>query len=98
MITHSVIFRLKHLAGSAAEQAFLGDARILGAIPGVQNFRRLRQISPKNDYRFGFAMEFADKEAYAGYDGHPAHIAFVRDRWLPEVDAFLEIDTEDLTP
>ena len=37
-------------------------------------------------------MRFADKRAYKSYDLHPTHIAFVRDRWLPEVAAFMEID------
>ena len=95
MITHSVIFSLKHPAGSAEEKRFHADAqRILAAIPGVQNFRRLRQISRKNDYSFGFSMEFADQRAYDGYDAHPDHIAWVRDRWVPEVSKFLEIDYE----
>src|SRR6185312_3678846 len=30
------------------------------------------------------------------YDKHPKHVAFVRDRWSREVDAFLEIDYEPL--
>ena len=37
-------------------------------------------------------MEFADQAAYSGYNDHPDHVAFVRDRWVPEVAAFLEID------
>ena len=61
-------------------------------IPGVEKFERLQQVSPKNDYRFGFSMEFADQAAYSGYNDHPDHVAFVRDRWIPEVEAFLEID------
>jgi len=52
----------------------------------------LRQVSPKNDYHFGFSMEFADQKAYSGYNDHPDHVAFVRDRWMPEVEKFLEID------
>lgn len=92
MIRHTVVFRLKHAAGSAAETKFLDDAMILAKIPGVQKFERLKQVSPKNDYRFGFSMEFADQAAYSGYNDHPDHVAFVRDRWVPEVEAFLEID------
>ena len=34
----------------------------------------------------------ADEATYAGYDAHPAHRAFVAERWLPEVAEFLEID------
>ena len=37
-------------------------------------------------------MEFDDDAAYQGYNNHPAHAAFVRDRWVPEVTAFMEID------
>ena len=37
-------------------------------------------------------MEFADQAAYASYNDHPDHVAFVRDRWIPEVETFLEID------
>lgn len=92
MIRHTVVFRLKHAAGSAAEAKFLADAMVLAVVPGVMAFERLRQVSPKNDYQFGFSMEFTDKAAYAAYDTHPEHIAFVRDRWIPEVAAFMEID------
>jgi hypothetical protein len=92
MIRHTVVFRLRHAPGSAAEADFLDAARGLAAIPGVERFERLREISPKNDYRFGFSMEFADQAAYAGYNEHPDHVAFVRDRWIPEVADFMEID------
>jgi hypothetical protein len=92
MIRHTVVFRLKHPKGSAAEKKFLVDARMLAKIPGVEKFEQLRQVSPKNDYHFGFSMEFTDQEAYSGYNDHPDHVAFVRDRWIPEVASFLEID------
>jgi hypothetical protein len=92
MIRHTVVFRLKHPAGSPAEADFLSAARVLKEIPGVERFEQLRQSSPKNDFRFGFSMEFADQAAYDAYNSHPDHVAFVRDRWVPEVEAFLEID------
>lgn len=92
MIRHTVVFRLRHEKGSAAEQAFLDAAMVLRSIPGVKAFEQLRQVSLKNDYTFGFSMEFADEAAFAGYNDHPDHVAFVRDRWLPEVEAFMEID------
>lgn len=92
MIRHTVVFTLKHPASSAEEGAFLHDARVLAAIPGVEAFEQLRQVSTKNDYAFGFSMEFADQAAYQAYNDHPDHIAFVRDRWVPEVRDFLEID------
>lgn len=92
MIRHTVVFSLKHAQGSAEEQAFLDAALILAAIPGVEKFERLRQVSPKAHYAFGFSMEFADQAAYEGYNNHPDHVAFVRDRWVPEVARFQEID------
>jgi hypothetical protein len=97
MIRHTVVFRLKHPAGSPEEAAFLDDAQGLARIPGVERFERLRQVSAKNDYRFGLSMEFADQAAYSGYNDHPDHVAFVRDRWIPEVAAFMEIDYVALT-
>jgi hypothetical protein len=92
MIRHTVVFTLKHAQGSAEEASFLRDAKVLAGIPGVEKFEQLRQVSPKNDYAFGFSMEFADQAAYSGYNDHPDHVAFVRDRWEPEVERFLEID------
>lgn len=97
MIRHTVVFNLKHAAGSLQEKAFLRDARTaLESIPGVENFEQLRQVSKKNDYAFGFSMEFADQDAYDGYNAHPRHVKFVRDRWEREVSRFLEIDYEPL--
>lgn len=92
-IRHTVAFTLKHPAGSPQERAFLADGtRILTAIPSVQNFECLRQVSPKNGYQFGFSMEFRDQAGYQAYNEHPDHVAFVEDRWKPEVREFLEID------
>lgn len=92
MIRHTVVFTLKHTKGSEEERAFLDAALVLEAIPGVERFERLRQVSPKADFAFGFSMEFADQAAYDAYNTHPVHVAFVRDRWVPEVARFQEID------
>jgi len=92
MIRHTVVFSLKHAAGSAEEKAFLDAALVLGRIPGVEKFERLRQVSPKADYAFGFSMEFADQAAYDDYNAHPDHTGFVEGRWIPEVARFQEID------
>ena len=92
MIVHSVIFSLKHDKGSKAEMDFLRAAEVLIGIPGVQNFEKLRQVSAKNTYDFGFSMQFADQVAYDFYNTHPDHTAFVQGRWIPEVAKFLEID------
>ena len=96
MIRHTVVFTLKHAPGSLMEKAFLRDAKVLGEIPGVENFEQLRQVSPKNDYAFGLSMEFADEAAYKAYNAHPKHVSFVKSRWVPEVARFLEIDYEPL--
>ena len=92
MIRHTVVFNLKHAAGSAAEKDFLDAADVLADIPGVEKFEKLKQVSRKNDYAFGFSMEFADQAAYTHYNDHPWHVAFVNDRWIPEVRKFMEID------
>ena len=81
-----------HPRGSAEEKSFLAAGKALADIPGVERFEQLGQVSPKNDYHFGFSMEFTDQKAYSGYNDHPDHVAFVRDRWVPEVEKFLEID------
>jgi hypothetical protein len=92
MIRHTVVFTLKHPQGSAEEKKFLEDALVLTKIPTVQKFERLKQVSGKNAYKFGFSMEFENQADYDTYDGHPLHVAFVRDRWKTEVSDFMEID------
>lgn len=92
MIRHTVVFKLKHAPGSEEEQDFLKAALILDEIPSVRNFEQLRQVSQKNDFDFGFSMEFESQEGYTAYNEHPDHVAFVQDRWIPEVADFLEID------
>ena len=96
MIRHTVAFRLRHPEGSAEETNFMMTARDLADIPGVERFEQLRQTSPKNDFTFGFSMEFADQAAYDAYNEHPVHAAFVADRWVGEVEDFLEIDYRPL--
>ena len=92
-IRHSVAFALRHAAGSADEASFLEAGAALARIPGVERFEILREVSAKNDFRFAFAMEFADEATYRAYDAHPDHVAFVEQRWVPEVTSFVEIDT-----
>lgn len=95
MIRHTVVFTLKHAHGSLQEKAFMRDAKAaLHDIPGVKKFEQLRQVSKKNDFEFGFSMEFADQAAYDGYNNHPKHVKFVEERWKREVEKFLEIDYE----
>jgi Stress responsive A/B Barrel Domain len=92
MIRHTVMFNLRHANRSSQETGFLKHAEVLAKIPGVEKFEQLRQVSPKNDFAFGFSMEFVSQAEYSAYNDHPDHVAFVRDRWVPEVAKFLEVD------
>src|SRR5258705_11235487 len=93
-IRHTVAFTPTHAPGSDGEADFLAAAARLENIPGVEAFEILRETSPKNAYRFGISMEFADSAAYGSYNDHPDHVRFVQERWLTEVADFLEIDYE----
>jgi hypothetical protein len=95
-IRHAVVFTLTHPQDSAEEADFLDAIARLEAIPGVEAFELMREVSPKNDYRFGLTMEFVDPSAYTAYNEHPDHVAFVATRWDSEVTDFLEIDTTAL--
>ncbi|MBB6675339.1 Dabb family protein [Cohnella nanjingensis] len=88
-----VIFDLKHPQGSAEAKRFIADGRrILASIPTVRNFGAFSQVSAKNDYTYGFSMDFASQADYDAYNAHPSHEQFVRERWETEVTRFLEID------
>jgi len=88
-IRHTVVFTLRD---PEADADFLAAASGLAAIPGVEAFELLDEVSPKNGYRYGISMEFAGQAAYDAYNSHPDHVRFVQERWLPEVADFLEID------
>jgi hypothetical protein len=45
MIRDTVLFGLKHSAGSKEELAFLDAANVLWRIPGVKNFQKSRQTA-----------------------------------------------------
>lgn len=96
MIQHTIVFKLKHPPGSLEEKEFLADTFKFSDIPGVQNFKCLRQTSKQNNYDFGISMEFASQEDYDRYTHHPVHQTLVKERWIPEVSAFLEIDYASL--
>ena len=91
-VRHIVTFTLVHEEGSAEERDFLQAAEHLASIPGVEAFELLAEVSPKNGYRYGISMEFADRSAYERYNEHPDHVRFVQERWLSEVSDFLELD------
>ena len=93
MIQHTVAFRLIHPRGSAAETEFLETGRrVLSAIPGVEAFTVSEQVSTKSPLTWHFSMNFAYDAAYAAYNEHPEHVAFVESRWIPEVTDFQEWD------
>jgi len=98
MIIHTVVFRLMHASGSPEEQGFMAKAAVLTAIPGVRNFQYRKQISSKNNYTFGFYMEFDSDSDYQAYNEHPDHVNFVEDVWIPEVEEFMELDFEQFNP
>jgi len=94
-IQHGVIFSLKHEKGSADANRFLEDGRkILAEIPVVQDFQVFSQVSLKNEYDYGFTMVFDSMDDYQTYNDHPDHVSFVEERWMNEVEKFLEIDFE----
>jgi len=88
-----VIFNLQYPAGSAEADKFLSDGKeLLSSIPGVNKFKVFRQVSAKNDYEYGFSMDFDSQDDYDAYNAHPVHTDFVENRWKKEVTRFLEID------
>ena len=91
-IRHIVAFSLRHEAGSSEADSFVSALRSLGSIDGVDELEVVRQVGAKNTYELGVVMEFADRAAYDAYNAHPDHVAFVEDRWIPEVTEFMEID------
>jgi len=94
MIRHTVVFKLKCPKGSPEEEEFFKQATTLSLIPVVHHFESLRQTSKKNDYDFGFSMEFESRIDYQKYNQHPDHINFVETYWKKYVDKFMEIDYE----
>ena len=93
---HTVTFRLKHAAGSEAEADFLSAAAELASLPGVTDFQIRYQVSPKNTHTFGISMNFDSEEKFQTYGDHPLHVAFVENRWIPEVEDFQEADFKTL--
>ena len=92
-IKHMVIFNLVYGKESPEAIQFLTDGQaLLTSIPVVKEFEVLRQVSPKNDYDFGFSMVFDNPGDYEAYNNHPVHQSFVAERWMKEVSRFLEID------
>jgi len=92
-VMHTVIFDLKHPAGSPEARKFMEDGRtILTSISVVRHFQAYRQCSPKNDFQYGFLMTFANQDDFDSYSNHPVHNKFVAERWENEVIRFQESD------
>jgi hypothetical protein len=92
-ITHTVFFTLQHEPNTQEAADFLkNSADLLSKIPHVEKFKVLNQISPKNQYNFGFYMEFPNREAYEAYNNHPNHVEYVAAIWKKDVKDFMEID------
>lgn len=98
MIQHTVSFRLKHPVGSEAEAAFLREAQALAKLPGVLEFRILKQLSSKSPFNFALSMYFSSEESYASYDAHPEHQAFVKEAWARDVEDYMELDYVEYVP
>jgi hypothetical protein len=92
MIRHSVILKLKESISHESKKAFFDAVDKLKEIPDVKTFEVLNQISPKNKFEFGISMEFDNQEQYDTYSNHPAHLDFIQNFWIPNVEDFLEID------
>jgi hypothetical protein len=50
MIHHTVFFTLNYPSGSASEKSFFKAAEVLPTIPGVLEFKKLKEVSPKNHF------------------------------------------------
>lgn len=93
MMIHMVTFTLHAGKDNEQAEAFLKDSRqLLIEIPGVENFKVLRQVSVKNDHDYGFSMEFADRAAFEAYNVHPIHARYVAEVWESQVSSFQETD------
>lgn len=96
MIHHSVFFKFKVGSSEVEREEFFKAGNLLSVIPGVQHFEIVREISPKNDFEFGFSMVFGNATAYENYNAHSDHTFFVQNYWLKMVEKFLEIDYEPI--
>ncbi|OWA34739.1 stress responsive protein [Saccharibacillus sp. O16] len=90
---HMVTFTLHAGKDNEAADAFLQKSQeLLRDIPGVQDFKVLRQVSAKNDHDYGFSMNFVNREAFEAYNVHPVHAQYVAEIWESQVSSFQETD------
>jgi hypothetical protein len=95
-LRHAGIFNFKATVSEAQKHAFFVALKALEEIKGVEKMEVSRQTSPKNKFKYGFSMEFASSEIFQAYSVHPQHDTFVKDFFIPLVEDFMEIDTEQL--
>ena len=92
-ITHTVVLRLSHAAGSAAEADFLAAAQSsLSTLPGVLDFTVSRQVSNNPEMAHQISLRVEDQQRYDAFKVDPIHRSFVAERFLPEVAAYQEYD------
>jgi Stress responsive A/B Barrel Domain len=56
----------------------------------------VRRIGARNAFALGVVFTFAGEAAHRAYKANPLHDRLVQERWIPEVEEFLEIDYEAL--
>ena len=95
-IRHAGIFNFKPTVSESQKHEFFVALKALEDINGVEKMEVSRQTSTKNKFKYGFSMEFASNDIYQVYSIHPQHDAFVKDFFIPLVEDFMEIDTEQL--
>ena len=95
-LRHAGIFNFKATVSESQKHEFFVALKALEEITGVEKMEVSRQTSPKNKFKYGFSMEFASPEMYQAYSIHPQHDAFVQEFFIPLVEDFMEIDTEQL--
>lgn len=96
-IRHMVVFNLKYPKDSPQARAFIQHAReTFAKIPVAQNVMQCYEVSPKNNYDYGFSFDFMHPQDYETYNLHPLHVQFVKEHWESEVTDFLEVDFQEI--
>ncbi|MDL2237641.1 Dabb family protein [Christensenellaceae bacterium OttesenSCG-928-K19] len=96
-VRHMVAFTLIHPKDSPEAKKFIEDsARILGSIPYAAEFIQCYEVSPKNNYDYGFSFDFMTEEDYDRYNNDPVHLDYVEQYWKKQVSAFFEMDLCEL--
>lgn len=96
-IRHMVVFNLKYPKDSPEAENFIRTAReAFSQIPCAKNVMQCYEISPKNNYDYGFSFDFMSAEDYQTYNNHELHVKFVNEHWKTEVTDFMEIDFAEI--